>query len=69
MSLSDQSNTSNTSRLEEIVNLASWHPNEDAILDGFACLVCGQERRAMIPVGFGPRGQVFAHATCWERAA
>jgi hypothetical protein len=32
----------------------------DAQLDGLACVVCGSFDRPMVPVGNGPRGQLFA---------
>lgn len=32
----------------------------DAQLDGLACVVCGSFDRPMVPVGVGPRGQLFA---------
>lgn len=28
-------------------------------LDGFACIMCGSERHAQVPVDLGPRGQLF----------
>lgn len=40
--------------------LDSTQDIEDA-LDGTACLFCGSHRGPMMPVGIGPRGQVFAH--------
>lgn len=38
-------------------------------LDGFACVECNAEPRVMVPVGFGPRGQVFACADRHESAS
>lgn len=32
----------------------------DRRFDGFACILCGTMGGAMVPVGIGPRGQVFA---------
>jgi hypothetical protein len=36
----------------------------DAQLDGRACLHCGGVNGPMIPLGYGPHGQVFAHQGC-----
>ncbi len=35
----------------------------DRQIDGYACIRCGDEPIRMIPVGFGPRGQLFECAT------
>lgn len=32
----------------------------DDQLDGVACIVCGNDSAPQIPVGIGPRGQIFA---------
>lgn len=34
-------------------------PMTDRQLDGFACVVCGDESAPQVPVRFGPRGQLF----------
>ena len=39
-------------------------PTRGRILDGFACVVCGEEHGPMGPAGRGPRGQVFTHDSC-----
>ncbi len=40
----------------------------DRRLDGLACAICGLETGPMVPVGDGPRGQLFAHPECAENA-
>ena len=43
----------------ELANLNDESEATDRQLDGFACVSCGAEPDLMMPVGFGPRGQVF----------
>lgn len=45
---------------------ARRYRDDERRLDGRACVVCGREGGPMIPVGHGPRGQLFAHRGCVE---
>lgn len=53
--------------VEQAAQRGAGH-NERNVLDGAACLFCAQTSGAMIPVGRGTRGQVFAHPDCCERS-
>lgn len=46
--------------------LCSWgdDPRRAEIEDGIRCVVCGEARGVLVPVGHGPRGQLFACPDC-----